>query len=124
MRQAIKRADFVHFLAFDVGGSTYLAKYQNTFDFIHNNMKLMTNTFELLREYNKPFIFASSQMSNMSFSIYGLKAMGERYARVLGGLTVKFWNVYGIEHDPEKTRDHRFHRDGTHEQAHCNAHKR
>jgi nucleoside-diphosphate-sugar epimerase len=104
MREAIRQADFVHFLAFDVGGSTYLAKYQNTFDFIHNNMKLMANTFDLLKEYNKPFIFASSQMSNMSFSTYGLlKAMGERYAQVLGGLIVKFWNVYGIEHDPEKT---------------------
>jgi len=104
MRDAIRQADFVHFLAFDVGGSTYLAKYQNTFDFIHNNMKLMANTFELLKEYDKPFIFASSQMSNMTFSTYGLlKAMGERYAEVLGGLIVKFWNVYGIEHDPEKT---------------------
>jgi nucleoside-diphosphate-sugar epimerase len=104
MRDAFKKPDFVYFLAFDVGGSTYLAKYQNTFDFIHNNMKLMANTFELLKEYDKPFIFASSQMSNMSFSTYGLlKAMGERYAQVLGGLIVKFWNVYGIEHDPEKT---------------------
>ena len=32
--RAIKNADFVFFLAFDVGGSRYLKKYQHTFDFI------------------------------------------------------------------------------------------
>src|ERR1700722_17103723 len=102
--QAIADADFVFFLAFDVGGSTYLAKFQDTFDFVHNNVRLMANTFELLAKHRKPFIFASSQMSNMSFSNYGLlKAVGERYTAMLGGLTVKFWNVYGFENDPEKT---------------------
>lgn len=104
MEEHIKNADFVYFLAFDVGGSRYLAKYQNTFEFLDNNMKLMTNTFECLNKYKKPFIFASSQMSNMSYSPYGvLKAVGENYTRILNGLVVKFWNVYGVEHDPEKT---------------------
>lgn len=104
LKDAIAAADFVYFLAFDVGGSAYLAKFQDTFDFVHNNMQIMTNTFDLLARHKKPFIFTSSQMSNMSFSNYGLlKAIGERYTATLGGLTVKFWNVYGIEHDPEKT---------------------
>jgi nucleoside-diphosphate-sugar epimerase len=63
----------------------------------------MENTFELLHETRKPFIFASSQMSNMSFSPYGvLKALGEYYTRSLNGITVKFWNVYGIEQDLAK----------------------
>ena len=63
----------------------------------------MSNTFELLRETRKPFIFASSQMSNMSFSPYGLlKALGENYTRSLNGVIVKFWNVYGIERDLAK----------------------
>lgn len=99
----IQEADFVHFLAFDVGGSRYLARYQNTFEFIDNNMKLMMNTFESIKTHNKPFIFASSQMSNMSYSPYGvLKSVGENYTKILNGLTVKFWNVYGVEHDPDK----------------------
>jgi nucleoside-diphosphate-sugar epimerase len=103
LRQHLLNADFVFFLAFDVGGSRYLKTYQHTFDFLFNNTRLMANTFELLRESQKPFIFASSQMSNMNFSPYGaLKALGECYTRSLNGIIVKFWNVYGIEHDIDK----------------------
>lgn len=97
-------SDFVFFLAFDVGGSSYLKTYQHTFQFLDNNTKLMTYTFESLQKYKTPFIFASSQMSNMTFSSYGvLKSLGEYYTKTLGGVVVKFWNVYGIEHDPAKT---------------------
>lgn len=102
--QAVAGADFVFFLAFDVGGSRYLAQYQDTFDFIDNNTSLMLNTFRSLRKYDKPFIFASSQMSNMSYSSYGrAKALGESYTKIMGGLVVKFWNVYGVEHDLDKS---------------------
>jgi len=95
--------DFVFFLAFDVGGSRYLKKYQNTFDFLHNNISLMKETFALLKKYRKKFIFASSQMSNMDYSAYGLcKSIGEKYTECLNGIVVKFWNVYGYEKDLEK----------------------
>lgn len=100
----VEESDFVFFLAFDVGGSNYLKKYQNTYEFIDNNVLIMNNVFFALQHYNKPFIFASSQMSNMVDSPYGvLKALGEHYTRSLKGISTKFWNVYGIEHDPEKT---------------------
>ena len=100
---AIRDADFVFFLAFDVGGSRYLKKYQHTFDFINNNTRLMANTFKLLKKFNKRFVFASSQMSNMSHSPYGvMKRVGEMHTKSLGGLIVKFWNVYGIENDMDK----------------------
>ena len=103
LRNAIMESDFVFFLAFDVGGSRYLKKYQHTFDFVNNNTRLMANAFGLLEQYDKPFIFASSQMSNMSYSPYGtLKRVGELYTESLGGLIVKFWNVYGIEKDHNK----------------------
>jgi nucleoside-diphosphate-sugar epimerase len=99
----IKDSDFVFFLAFDVGGSRYLKKYQHTFQFIDNNARLMANAFGLLKKYNKRFVFASSQMSNMSYSPYGvLKNVGELYTKSLNGLIVKFWNVYGIEKDHDK----------------------
>tara|TARA_Y100000766_G_scaffold282017_1_gene294519 strand:+ start:1118 stop:1972 length:855 start_codon:yes stop_codon:yes gene_type:complete len=99
----IENADFVFFLAFDVGGSRYLKKYQNTFEFVNNNTRIMANTFRLLERYNKRFIFASSQMSNMSYSPYGvMKRVGELHTTALKGLIVKFWNVYGIERDHEK----------------------
>ena len=39
----------------------------------------------------------------MSYSPYGtLKRVGELYTESLGGLIVKFWNVYGIEKDHDK----------------------
>lgn len=104
LEKSIKECDFVHFLAFDIGGSHYMEKYQDTFGFIDNNIKIMDKTFNLLKKYNKPFIFASSQMSNMSYSTYGvLKSIGEKYTKSLNGLTVKFWNVYGYETDEEKS---------------------
>ncbi len=104
LQRNIMCADFIFFLAFDVGGSRYLKKYQHTFEFINNNTRLMTNAFTLIEKYKKPFVFASSQMSNMSYSPYGvLKRVGELYTKALNGLTVKFWNVYGIEHDEEKS---------------------
>ena len=99
----IKRSDFVFVLAFDVGGSRYLKKYQHTFDFVNNNTRMMANVFTMLEKHKKRFVFASSQMSNMSYSPYGvLKRVGELYTATLKGLTVKFWNVYGIEKDMDK----------------------
>ena len=72
LRHAIKDSDFVFFLAFDVGGSRYLKKYQHTFKFIDNNARMLAGAFEHLAEHGKPFIFASSQMSSMSYSPYGV----------------------------------------------------
>ena len=103
LRNAIMGSDFVFFLSFDVGGSHYLKKYQHTFKFINNNARMMVNVFGLIEQYEKPFVFASSQMSSMSYSPYGvLKRVGELYTKSLQGLIVKFWNVYGIERDMEK----------------------
>ena len=104
LHAAISTADFIFFLAFDVGGSRYLKKYQHTFDFIHNNSRIMVNAFDYIKMYEKPFVFASSQMSNMGHSPYGvLKNVGELYTKSLNGLVVKFWNIYGIEKDMEKS---------------------
>ena len=97
-------SDFVFFLAFAVGGSRYLKKYQHTYDFIAENTKMMANVFQMLHDHKKKFVFASSQMSNMNYSPYGVcKRMGELYTKTLNGRIVKFWNVYGVEKDPEKS---------------------
>jgi len=99
----IKNTDFVFFLAYDAGGSNYLRANQSKFEFIDNNARLMQNTFTSLKIHDKPFIFSSSQMSNMLYSSYGvLKSVGEYYTKSLSGIIVKFWNVYGIEHNPFK----------------------
>ncbi len=103
LEHCIKESDFVFFLAFDVGGSRYLQKYQHTFGFLDNNTRMMANVFGLIEKHGKPFVFASSQMSNMSYSPYGvMKRVGELYTKSLGGKIVHFWNVYGIENDMEK----------------------
>ena len=100
----LRKTDYVFFLAFDVGGSRYLKKYQNSKNFIMNNIMIMSNTFDLLSKYKKPFLFASSQMSNMLYSNYGLlKLIGERITSTLNGNFVKLWNVYGIENDTTKS---------------------
>jgi nucleoside-diphosphate-sugar epimerase len=99
----LDKIDFVFFLAFDIGGSKYLEKYEKTFEFINNNTKIILNTFNSLKKNNTPFIFASSQMSNMTYSSYGsLKLLGEYYTKSLNGVIVKFWNVYGVESDDEE----------------------
>jgi nucleoside-diphosphate-sugar epimerase len=75
-------ADIVYFLAFDVGGAKYLEQYQDTSEFIMNNMRIMSNTFDAINNHGKPFIFASSQMAEMSYSSYGmLKALGEKITK-------------------------------------------
>ena len=45
------------FLAFDVGGSKYIKKFQSSYKFLMNNLMIMVNTFELLAKYKKPFLF-------------------------------------------------------------------
>ena len=97
-------SDIVYFLAFDVGGAKYLEKHQDTYPFIFSNMSLMVHTFQAIKAYKKPFIFASSQMAEMGHSSYGmLKSLGEKVTRDMGGLVVKFWNVYGYEKNEEKS---------------------
>jgi nucleoside-diphosphate-sugar epimerase len=104
LKNAVEDADFVFFLAFDVGGSLYMKKYQDSYDFISNNVKIMDNVFEELKKTETPFIHLSSQMANMIYSTYGvLKCVADRYTRSLGGLNVKLWNVFGVEHDEEKS---------------------
>lgn len=99
----IQQSDFIFFLAFDAGGSHYLETYQNSFNFIDNNLKILIYTINTLNKFSKKFLFASSQMSNMSQSTYGLlKATGEKFTLSTKGKVVKFWNVYGYEKDERK----------------------
>ena len=103
IEKKIQQSDFVYFLAYDVGGSRYLAKNQKSIQLILKNTRMMDTVFTLLQKYNKKFIFSSSQMASMGHSPYGAcKLLGEHYTEILGGKTVKFWNVYGVEHDEEK----------------------
>lgn len=100
----MKDADFVFFLAWDIGGSKYLTANQQSLWFVQNNLKILTNTIDLLSNLNKPFIFTSSQMAEMPTSAYGLtKKLGEYLTQNLNGIFVRFWNVYGYEKINQKS---------------------
>lgn len=106
LKKAVQSTDKVIFLAFEVGGSKFLSNMDKTHWYIERNVKLMDNTFEVLSNYRRPFLFTSSQMSNMHHTNYGfLKDLGERYTRVLNGWICRFWNVYGKE-DCESDKKH------------------
>jgi len=99
LKRVIEDSDFVFFLAYDVGGAKYISNAG--INFINRNVMIMLNTFNLLE--NKKFVFASSTMYNMH-NVYGtLKYLGEHYTTQLGGLSIRFWNVYGHEESNEKS---------------------
>jgi nucleoside-diphosphate-sugar epimerase len=103
LEQCISEADFIYFLAFDVGGARYLQQHQNKSEFMINNMRLMSNVFDVISRHRKPFLFASSQMADMKHSTYGsLKYLGEKITSDLKGTIIRFWNVYGAEKDLNK----------------------
>jgi nucleoside-diphosphate-sugar epimerase len=104
LKSKIEESDFIFFLAFDVGNAVYLQKNDLKFEFIHNNIKIIHNTFQVLSEIQKPFIFVSSQMADLPNITYGvLKKIGEKYTQSLNGVFVRLWNVYGDEMYSQKS---------------------
>ena len=65
-------------------------------------MLLQANTFETIKKYNKIHLRIISNVGNGIFPIWIMQRIGEHYSKVLNGLVVKFWNVYGIEKDENK----------------------
>jgi len=104
LEQLVFWADMVMFLAYDVGGAHYLKDAEHQYSYIEDNYKMMDNVFSTCKRANDtPVIFGSSQMATMTHSPYGvLKRLGEFMCKAVGGLSVRFWNVYGIETNPEK----------------------
>jgi len=98
LRNAIESCDFVFFLAFDVGGSKFLQNCNHDNTFLTNNTKILGNTFEILAEFDKKFIFISSYLTKNLDHSYGLlKFLGEQFTHSLGGLVVRLYNIYGNE---------------------------
>jgi len=100
-------ADYVFFLAFDIGGSKYLAHADKTQEFISNNVKIMDNVFTALARKKVPFLYVSSMMAAKSKdSNYGLlKDLGERYVNTMSsqGASVRLWNVFGEQEYGDKS---------------------
>lgn len=98
-----KDADFVWFLAWDVGGAKFLHAKENLFNIIRNNTIICEKVFSFLHTTGIPFLFASTQMADTN-NTYGVtKLLGEEWTRLLGGTIARFWNVYGWEVPNERS---------------------
>lgn len=92
--------DQVYVLAWDVGGSKYLYKREAQFRQLDWNIGLLSNLLPQLGESGVPFLFVSSQLAEETDSVYGVtKRLGEVWTRLIGGVNVRLWNVYGALED-------------------------
>lgn len=86
--------DRVYFLAWKVGGAKYLYDPTTQQEQLNWNIKLLTNVMEQLSHI--PFVFASSQLAEDCDTVYGvIKRLGEVWTNLIGGRTIRFWNIYG-----------------------------
>lgn len=98
--------DRVYFLAWEVGGAKYLYRDDIQFVQLDANLKLMLNLFPQLQASRVPFLFVSSQLAEEYDSVYGVtKRLGEVWTRLLHGVRVRLWNVYGA-YEPASERSH------------------
>jgi len=92
----LQTVDAVYFLAWDVGGSKYLYEPKLQKNQLDWNLQLMKNVFDQLEKSKKPFLFVSSQLCEETDTVYGAtKSLGEVWAALIGGVSVRVWNAYG-----------------------------
>lgn len=100
-----KNIDRVYFLAWDVGGSKYLYQEKLQLSQLHWNLELLRNVMSQLEEQKTKFLFVSSQLSEEE-TIYGtIKKLGELWTELIGGVSVRVWNAYGIL-EPQDIKSH------------------
>lgn len=88
--------DKVYFLAWDVGGSKYLYESKIQKSQLDWNLQLMTNIFHQLEKHHVDFLFVTSQLAEECDTVYGVtKRLGEVWANLLQGVSVRVWNAYG-----------------------------
>ena len=81
-----------------MGGAKYLLNNNKNFNFISNNLKILSNTFEILNRSKKRFVFISSYQIHKPDNSYAVaKLLGEHLSYSTTGLVVRLYNVYGEE---------------------------
>ncbi len=91
-----KNIDRIYFLAWDVGGAKYLYKEDAQLTQLEWNLALMSNLMPQIGKSGKPFLFISSQLAEEYDTVYGVtKRLGEVWTKLLGGVFIRQWNVYG-----------------------------
>lgn len=91
LEEALGIADYCMFLAEDSS--------HDPLDLLHSNVSIMKNVFGALRESGVPFLYASSSTPDERHEVQLLKALGETYSELMGGVVVRFGTVYG-DSDP------------------------
>ena len=100
---ALEGIDRVYFLAWDVGGAKYLYQEDSQFQQLDWNLKLMLNVLPQMQASRIPFLFVSSQLAEEYDTAYGVtKRLGEVWTRLIGGVRVRLWNVYGSVEKPSE----------------------
>jgi len=88
--------DKIYILAWDVGGAKYLYKEDQQINQLEWNLKLLVNLMPQIATSKKPFLFISSQLADETDTVYGAtKRLGEVWTKLLNGVFVRQWNVYG-----------------------------
>lgn len=88
--------DRIYFLAWDVGGAKYLYEKSLQKSQLEWNLQLLSNLMPQIEKSNKPFLFISSQLAEECDTVYGVtKRLGEVWTRLLNGVFIRQWNVYG-----------------------------
>lgn len=88
--------DKIYLLAWDVGGAKYLYKEDAQIGQLEWNLQLLSNIMPQIGASKKPFLFISSQLAEEYDTVYGVtKRLGEVWARLLNGVFIRQWNVYG-----------------------------
>ena len=106
VRLPLDGVDRVYFLAWEVGGAKYLYRDDVQFLQLDWNLQLLLNIMPQLRERKTPFLFVSSQLAEEHDTVYGVtKRLGEVWTRLLHGVRVRLWNVYGAYED-QNDRSH------------------
>lgn len=88
--------DKIYLLAWDVGGAKYLYKEDAQIGQLEWNLQLLSSIMPQVGASKKPFLFISSQLAEEYDTVYGVtKRLGEVWTKLLGGVFVRQWNVYG-----------------------------
>ena len=96
-RLDLDNIDQIYFLAWDVGGARYLHDPSTQEAQLEWNTSILANTMPQLKAASIPFLFISSQLSAQR-SAYGLlKLLGEYWAEIAGGSSVRLSNIYGAQ---------------------------
>lgn len=98
--------DRIYLLAWDVGGAKYLYKEEAQLHQLEWNLELLSNIMPQIGKSGKSFLFISSQLAEEYDTVYGVtKRLGEVWTRLLNGVFIRQWNVYG----PVETSSERSH---------------